>query len=382
MTTPTTPAGWYPDPDGSGEQRYWDGDAWTERPPPATPSDSPGDDEPAATIPPIPPGEPSAFEPPTFQSFETPTFEEIASGALSVPEPPPVEPEPEVEEALPDTPDSEAPSTAAEELTASEADTPADQWPAQPSPSDHSPSDQAPADETPRFTPQSFTSRTEHDESGGHGWGTGPTPGYGAPTGAGASPGNRRLLVGYLGAVGALLLVLILILLYAFVIRDDETSSTASSAPTTPSAEPVPSTSSETSAPVETEAAPPVEAGAADGPLTFAVTGSEIRTAVTSTVDRALEKTAVGEFVVIAVDVGNTGPDVQDFVSTLQVLKADGVPFPADDQASQYVGGGVTPVDPGATVQTAIVFDVPVGTVPTSIELHGVPGSPGVELPL
>jgi hypothetical protein len=26
----TTPAGWYPDPDGGAGQRYWDGTAWTE----------------------------------------------------------------------------------------------------------------------------------------------------------------------------------------------------------------------------------------------------------------------------------------------------------------------------------------------------------------
>jgi hypothetical protein len=26
----TTPAGWYPDPQGEAEQRYWDGSAWTE----------------------------------------------------------------------------------------------------------------------------------------------------------------------------------------------------------------------------------------------------------------------------------------------------------------------------------------------------------------
>ena len=26
---PSTPAGWYPDPAGSGQQRYWDGNAWS-----------------------------------------------------------------------------------------------------------------------------------------------------------------------------------------------------------------------------------------------------------------------------------------------------------------------------------------------------------------
>jgi hypothetical protein len=29
-SVPTTPAGWYPDPSGRFEMRYWDGDKWTE----------------------------------------------------------------------------------------------------------------------------------------------------------------------------------------------------------------------------------------------------------------------------------------------------------------------------------------------------------------
>jgi hypothetical protein len=41
--TPTTPAGWYPDPTAPGTERYWDGTAWTDhsRPVAVTPSAPP-----------------------------------------------------------------------------------------------------------------------------------------------------------------------------------------------------------------------------------------------------------------------------------------------------------------------------------------------------
>ncbi|WP_327389841.1 DUF2510 domain-containing protein, partial [Mycolicibacterium stellerae] len=35
MTTPPTPAGWFPDPEQAGQLRYWDGAAWTEHRSPA-----------------------------------------------------------------------------------------------------------------------------------------------------------------------------------------------------------------------------------------------------------------------------------------------------------------------------------------------------------
>ena len=35
MTTPPTPAGWYPDPERAGDLRYWDGALWTEHRSPA-----------------------------------------------------------------------------------------------------------------------------------------------------------------------------------------------------------------------------------------------------------------------------------------------------------------------------------------------------------
>ena len=40
MTTPPTPAGWYPDPDGLAA-RYWDGGTWTEHRFPAAPAAPP-----------------------------------------------------------------------------------------------------------------------------------------------------------------------------------------------------------------------------------------------------------------------------------------------------------------------------------------------------
>jgi hypothetical protein len=35
---PTPPAGWYPDPAGGSNQRYWDGECWTEHTTPTPPS--------------------------------------------------------------------------------------------------------------------------------------------------------------------------------------------------------------------------------------------------------------------------------------------------------------------------------------------------------
>jgi Protein of unknown function (DUF2510)/Domain of unknown function (DUF4352) len=50
MTTPPGPAGWYPDPDGSGGQRYWDGTSWTEHRSPAEVADPPANEEPTAVV--------------------------------------------------------------------------------------------------------------------------------------------------------------------------------------------------------------------------------------------------------------------------------------------------------------------------------------------
>ena len=85
MTTPPTPAGWYPDPDGSGGQRYWDGSAWTEHRAPG-PQATPEPSEPPA------PAEPPATEQPTVVVPTRPAAPEGRVGAHRKPDP---EPEPE-----------------------------------------------------------------------------------------------------------------------------------------------------------------------------------------------------------------------------------------------------------------------------------------------
>src|SRR4051795_7806083 len=40
MAPPSAPAGWYPDPDRPGEQRWWDGARWSQPSPPPQPESS------------------------------------------------------------------------------------------------------------------------------------------------------------------------------------------------------------------------------------------------------------------------------------------------------------------------------------------------------
>ena len=48
MTTPHTPADWYPDPENSGYLRYWDGSSWTEHRAPAPAAEQSSVYEPSA----------------------------------------------------------------------------------------------------------------------------------------------------------------------------------------------------------------------------------------------------------------------------------------------------------------------------------------------
>jgi len=62
--------------------------------------------------------------------------------------------------------------------------------------------------------------------------------------------------------------------------------------------------------------------------------------------------------------------------------QAGGAEYSADSEATFYTGGGAIGVNPGDQADIAVAFDVPPGTAPEAIELHGDPMSPGVEVPL
>jgi hypothetical protein len=287
MTTPSTPAGWYPDPDGSGAQRYWDGFAWTEHRSPAAAAPAPA---------------------------------EPAPGAHRAPDPDP------------------APATSSYE---------------------------GPSYEGPSYPAPSFE-----------------TPSYAAPSGG--SPDNRKLLIGFLSAVGALLVILVLILVYAFVIRDDNTTQISASGTSTSTSKTTSSKSSETETSETTTESPTAAADdeATEGDFTFSVSSTDVGDTVTSPINEYIEKTATGEFIVVYLNVGNSGSAPLTFLSTLQVLNTDAGTIAPDDEASFYLGGGVVTINPGEQVETAIAFDVPVGTTASSIIVHGEPGGAGSEIPV
>jgi uncharacterized membrane protein YhaH (DUF805 family) len=75
--TPAVPAGWYPDPAGSGGQRWWDGTQWSEhvQPPavPAAPETPAAPAEPAGAVP-VVPVEPTA---PVAPAVPAPSYQPV-----------------------------------------------------------------------------------------------------------------------------------------------------------------------------------------------------------------------------------------------------------------------------------------------------------------
>jgi hypothetical protein len=320
VTTPPAPAGWYPDPDGSGAQRYWDGSAWTQHlSPDAPPTPEPSEPPAAAEFP--------VSEQPTLVVPTRPASSEERVGAHRAPEPESeFEPEP-----------SAQPTAPVSQLTPP---------PGQPGP------------------PPTIESTYGQ-----------PTPGDNRKLIVWFSAACAALLA---------VLVLVVVYAMFLHDPDTVEVATPTTTPVeTTIEEPTAETSApgwgDVSPTTETET--PAGSEAADGPLLFTVTGVETGTVISST-DAPIEKTAQGEYILVRISVINTSDAPAQFLGTLQKLHAGGTTYNIDDEATFYIGGGFVEIPPGGEAIVGVAYDVPPGTVAESIELHVDPLSPGVQLPL
>jgi hypothetical protein len=194
---------------------------------------------------------------------------------------------------------------------------------------------------------------------------------------------NGKVIAGIVAAV-AVLLVVGVAAVY-LTMKTDVGDATVTHKPSEPSAEAPavagePETDSETGieAPTLENQASSVGQAVRDGNFEFVVTGVERAALVADPEFPELQKTAAGEYLLVNMTVTNVGADPQTFFASYNTLSDGNTEFTSDDEAWIYLGNTLADLNPGDSIDTAVVFDVPVGTDPESIELHSGPLSEGV----
>jgi hypothetical protein len=133
------------------------------------------------------------------------------------------------------------------------------------------------------------------------------------------------------------------------------------------------------------EPAPPgIGQPAADGDFSFVVQGVDCSR--TEMGGQYFGTTAQGQFCVVSLTVTNIGNSAQTFDGdNATLLNAAGQEFSADSGAAFYLDDSSSfyeEINPGNTLNSKVVFDVPAGTTPTAIELHDSMFSGGVTVAL
>jgi len=123
---------------------------------------------------------------------------------------------------------------------------------------------------------------------------------------------------------------------------------------------------------------------AADGKFSFVV--SSVDCSQTRIGNEYFGTDAQGQFCMVNVAVSNIGDKAQTFFGDNATLfNAQGQEFSADTEAAVYLEDSASiyeEINPGNTLNSKVVFDVPAGTVPTSVELHDSAFSGGVTVSL
>lgn len=372
MTTPPSAAGWYPDPDGSGGQRYWDGSTWNEH----GPATDPAAEESSAW--------PAELPPWPEDLAEMPSWEDAGKGESIVEVPADAE-----EFASADAPDADGSDSpgdedavlpdaapAAEDSDAEGSDTKAaDAGPEPAEPATESVAPEAPvAPETPE---------PPDDHAAG--------PSFAMPFAAEqptspvqTQPAGKNKATTYLIAIGALAAVILVgVLVWAFVINKPDTESEATGADETSETVGETTAATDSVAPDTAEGDPATATGqAVDGDVTITSNGVDIVPTVSPPDNELLTKAAAGEFVVVHLTLTNNGPAPATFLADQQILTAGGQTFTPETEATLYLNGISAVLEPGVPVDISFAFDVPPGTPPESLEVHGDLGTPGAALPL
>ncbi|GAA6526322.1 DUF4352 domain-containing protein [Intrasporangium sp. DVR] len=121
-----------------------------------------------------------------------------------------------------------------------------------------------------------------------------------------------------------------------------------------------------------------------DGKFEFTVT--KVRTGIKSVGSDMFGEKAQGQFVLVHVTVTNVGDESQYFSDSSQTVRdAKGREFSADTGAAIHLDDNevfLNDINPGNTVKGVLVYDMPKGAKPASIELHDSPFSGGVTVRL
>ncbi|WP_309231291.1 DUF4352 domain-containing protein [Nocardia sp. SYP-A9097] len=127
----------------------------------------------------------------------------------------------------------------------------------------------------------------------------------------------------------------------------------------------------------------PVGSEVRDGKFAFVVTAVDPPVASVGDND-IMRKTAQGEFVLVHVDITNTGDKAQTYFGENQkVIDDQGRQYSNDTSAEMAINADLmAEINPGNKVSVIIPFDVPKGTVPVSIEFHDSMFSGGARVAL
>jgi Domain of unknown function (DUF4352)/Protein of unknown function (DUF2510) len=204
-----------------------------------------------------------------------------------------------------------------------------------------------------------------------------------AAAATGSSGSNGKVIAGVIAAV--VVAVIVGAIAVVMTLKTDVGDSTVTHKPFDASAEtPVVPEKAATGveAPTLEDQAGSVGQPVRDGNFEFVVTGIERAPLVADPGFPELQKTATGEFVFVKMEVTNVGTEPQTFFASFNTLSDGTTDFQADDEAWIYLGNTLADLNPGDSIDTSVVFDVPVGTDPESVELHDGPFSEGVTVGL